>query len=51
MHGDCVEACPEQLVPVDGSHTCRTCEEVSASAPHLDVETQKCIMCPSGRQL
>ena len=45
MFEDCVEACPEELAPTDGSTTCKTCKEVNPKTPYWGVYEQKCITC------
>ena len=42
MFKDCVESCPEELAPTDGSMTCKTCEEPT---PYWGIYEQKCVAC------
>ena len=42
MFADCVESCPKELAPTDGSMTCKTCE---GSTPYWGIYEQKCVTC------
>ena len=42
----CLPTCPPELVPIDGSMTCRTCAEVNPDKPHWDIYAEECVLCP-----